>query len=304
MFAQKLNKAIQEKNSRVCVGLDPRLEWLPKQITQKAVHQHGKTFAAAASAIAEFNKQVIDTIAPFAPAVKPQIAFYEQYGPDGLIAFKQTIDYAHSLGLQVIVDAKRGDIDSTAQAYANSLLGKTDLFGQEHTCYGVDCLTVNPFLGEDSLLPFINTCKKYDTGIFILVKTSNPGSSDLQDLVIAGQTIAEKLASLVAQHAQDQIGADGYSNIGAVVGATFPDEAKLLREKMPHSIFLVPGIGSQGGKTDNIRNFFNTDGLGAIINSSRGIVFSQLGNSRDDYLQKIEKEVKKLRKEINDQLGK
>lgn len=304
MFAQKLNQKIIQKNSRVCVGLDPRLEWLPKKIKQDSQKKHGLTFKAASHAIQEFNHQIIETIAPYAAAVKPQIAFYEQYGPEGLKAFRETIKFAKRKKLVVIADTKRNDIGSTTQAYANSLLGRTNLFRKAKPCYDVDCITVNPFLGEDSLLPFIETCKKYGKGIFVLVKTSNPGSQDLQDLKIKDQTISERMAQLVNKYAQKTRNNQSYSNIGAVVGATFPREAKKLRKLMPNSVFLVPGYGTQGGKAENLKNFFNQDKLGAIVNSSRGIVFSYLQkkNGEKNYLQMIKDKAVEMRDKINNVL--
>lgn len=302
MFSTNLHHRIRTKNSRVCVGLDPRLEWLPKAILDEAQAKHGQTYKAAGAAIELFNKQVIDTVAPLVPAVKPQIAFYEQYGPEGLHAFWKTVQYAKEKDLTVIADAKRGDIDSTAQAYANAFLGTTNLFGTQTACYDVDCITVNPFLGEDSLLPFINTCRQYKKGIFILAKTSNPGSDDFQNLQVNGKTITTLVAELVQKHAQENLDTDGYSNIGAVVGATFPEEAAQLRKMLPHSIFLVPGVGQQGGGYEQIGNFFNEDGLGAIVNSSREIVFSQKEKSGDDYLEVIKHKTMAMVKNINDAL--
>jgi orotidine-5'-phosphate decarboxylase len=299
MFSTKLNQKILEKNSRACIGLDPRLEWLPENIVSAAVKNHGKTFAAAGEAITIFNKQVIDVVAEYVPVVKPQMAFYEQYGPAGLQAFWDTVRYAKEHDLLVVSDAKRGDIDSTAQAYANSLLGTTNLFETETKVYDVDCVTINPFLGEDSLIPFIETCTKHGKGIFVLAKTSNPGSADLQNLEVNGQTISTIVAKMIAKHAEQNIGSDGYSSIGAVVGATFPEEAQQLRKQLPHSIFLVPGIGAQGGDTSGLGNFFNADGLGAIVNSSRGITFSKKGHEGTDYLKLIEQETKNLVAAIN-----
>lgn len=303
MFATKLNQQIKSKNSRVCVGLDPRLEWLPEKIKSEAIKEYGETFEAAGKAIEIFNKKVIDAVAPYTAVVKPQIAFYEQYGPAGMAAFQGTVQYAHEKGLLVVVDAKRGDIDSTAQAYANSLLGKTDLFGKREFCYDVDCITVNPFLGEDSILPFIETAEKYGKGIFILVKTSNLGSKDIQDLRFGDKTVSEMVADWVEKHANKHLGENGYSSIGAVVGATFPEVAKSLRKRMPHSIFLVPGFGPQGGNLKGISNFFNDDGLGAIINSSREIVFSNKGKEQKNYLQVIESNIKTFKQSINKELG-
>lgn len=299
MFSTKLNQKILEKKSRACIGLDPRLEWLPKNIIDSAIKNHGKTFAAAGEAITVFNKQVIDVVAEFVPVVKPQLAFYEQYGPAGLQAVWDTVSYAKKHDLLVIADAKRGDIDSTAQAYANAFLGTTNLFDTETSMFDVDCITINPFLGEDSLEPFIETCSKHGKGIFVLAKTSNPGSSDLQNLEVNGQTISTIVASMIAKHAAQSKGSDDYSSIGAVVGATYPEEAQQLRKQLPHSIFLVPGMGAQGGDASGLANFFNDDGLGAIVNSSRGITFSKRGQEGTDYLQIIEQETKNLVTAIN-----
>ena len=303
MFCTRLNQSILDKNSRLCVGLDPRLEWLPKPILDRAKRKYGPTFKAAGKAISEFNKQIIDVVANIVPVVKPQMAFYEQYGPAGLEAFWETVNYAKKRKLLVIADAKRGDIDSTAQAYANSFLGKTDLFGKSKACYDVDCLTVNPFLGEDSLLPFIETCNKFKKGIFILAKTSNPGSDDFQNLQFRGKTLTRLVSELIAKHASVNLDSRGYSNIGVVVGATFPQEAKEIRQILPHSIFLVPGLGPQGGSSNGLNNFFNSDKLGAIINSSRGIVFSKNGKEGKNYLKIIEEEAKQMTKMINQEIN-
>lgn len=298
MFSQRLNQQILQKNSRLCVGLDPRLEWIPDDITNKARKKYGDTLKAAGAAVLAFNQEVIDLIAPYVAVVKPQIAFYEQYGVPGLDAFQKTINHAKEKGLLVVADAKRGDIDSTAQAYANSLLGKTNVFGAKKSIYDVDCLTVNPFLGEDSLVPFIDTCREYGKGIFILAKTSNPGSKDIQDLKVKGKTITLLIADIVNKYATEQLDEFGYSNIGVVAGATFPKEAKILRKKLAHSIFLVPGFGAQGGETQQLKSFFNQDGLGAIVNASRSITYPN-GKLGKDYKKVIEQAVIQNVKEIN-----
>lgn len=309
MFAKELNDKILKKKTPLCLGLDPRLEWLPCQIINFYKKKYGSTFKAASLTIAEFNRQVIETVAPYIPVVKLQIAFYEQYGPFGLSAFLKTINFAKKKGLLVIADVKRNDIASTAAAYANSFLGKTDVFGKLLSCYDVDCITINPFLGEDSLLPFIEICQKYGKGVFILVKTSNPGSGFIQDIKINEQSISEKIAYTVNKYAQKLKAKNySYSNIGAVVGATFPKEARKLRKIMPNSIFLVPGYGTQGGKLKDLKYFFNQDKpsesegkLGAIINSSRKIVFSyrQKPNGEENYLSIIKQETIKTIEEIN-----
>lgn len=295
MFAQKLNQAILQKKSRVCVGLDPRLDSLPESVKADAIKQYGETFEGAAEAIRVFNRQVIDVIEPFAPVIKPQLAFYEQYGPAGMAAFLDTVQYAHDQGLLVVADAKRGDIDSTAQAYAQAFLGETTLFSQKKSAFNLDCITVNPFLGQDSLKPFLNVSAEFGKGLFILVKTSNPGSKDIQDLQLGGETLSEKIAQWVASYSDQSHPGEEYGDIGAVVGATFPEEAKILRKLMPRSIFLVPGVGSQGGALNALGDFFQADGLGAIVNSSRGIVFPDEARGRKDYLKIIASKVQELR---------
>lgn len=302
MFSQKLYRAIIAKKTPLCVGLDPRLEWLPQHILQKYQKKYGAIFAAAAGAIYEFNRSVIETIAELVPVVKMQSAFYEQYGPLGMQALLDSITYAQKKGLLVIVDAKRGDIDSTAQAYANAFLGEVNLFGRSEPCYDADALTINPFLGEDSLMPFITACQQYGKGIFILVKTSNLGSRDIQDQVVGDKTISERVAAIVNKHAQkskqDQY---DYSGIGAVVGLQFPAVARQLRSIMPRSFFLVPGYGAQGGKLQNLKYFFNRDGLGAIINSSRKVIFSYRNkkDGEENYLTHIRQAAGDAIDEIN-----
>lgn len=304
MFAQKLNQAILQKKSRVCVGLDPRLDLLPEEVKADAIKQYGETFEGAAEAIRVFNRQVIDVIEPFAPVVKPQLAFYEQYGPAGMEAFLDTVQYAHDQGLLVVADAKRGDIDSTAQAYAQAFLGETTIFSQKKPAFNLDCITVNPFLGQDSLKPFLDVSAQFGKGLFILVKTSNPGSKDIQDLKFDGKTLSEEIAQWVARYSDQSNPGEEYGNIGAVVGATFPEEAKKLRKLMPRSIFLVPGIGSQGGALDALGDFFQADGLGAIVNSSRGIVFPDEARGRKDYLKIIASKAQELRDGIEKVLTK
>lgn len=301
MVSALLNKKILEKNNPSCIGLDPRLEWLPEKITRKYKEKYGFSFKAASLSIIEFNRQVIDSLCHIIPAVKPQLAFYEKYGPEGLLAFYETVKYARNKGLIVIADAKRGDIGTTAEAYAEAFLGKVNVFGKSVPCFDADFMTVNPFLGEDSLTPFIDVCEKYGKGIFVLVKTSNPGSKDFQDFKAEDQTIYLKIAKILSKYAQRERRKNNYSNIGAVVGATFPDEARVLRRVMPNTVFLVPGYGPQGAKAEDLKHFFNEDGLGAIINSSRQVVFSYLDKKggEEDYLKIIEQEAINMRNEIN-----
>lgn len=302
MFSQKLNQAILQKKTPLCVGLDPRLEWLPSSLKEAAQKKYGATFKAASEAILRFNREVIDVVASVVPAVKFQSAFFEQYGPEGLGALQDGIAYAQSKDLVVILDVKRSDIASTAQAYADAFLGSCDLFGKKQPVYDVDAITVNPFLGADSLLPFVKTCKEYGKGLFILVKTSNPGGADIQDLKINGITVAETVAGLVNRLAKGcPLDTYGYSGIGAVVGATFPQVAARLRKLLPHSIFLVPGYGSQGGEIGQLRSFFSDHRLGALINSSRAIIFSYRNrqHTEEPYQESIRRALVTAREEID-----
>lgn len=273
-FADRLLEAIEKKQNPSVVGLDPRLKQIPSFIKEEQVAKSGRTFEAAANSIFEFNKKIIDAVKDTVPAVKPQMAFYENYGAHGVRAFQQTVEYAKKAGLLVIEDAKRSDIGSTAQAYADGHLGRVDLFGEEKPGHDVDCMTVNAFLGTDGVQPFIDMIKKYGKGIFVLAKTSNPSSGEIQDLKTEGKTIYEVMGELVNKWGEGTEGSRGYSSVGAVVGATYPEQAVTLRKLMAKSIFLVPGYGAQGGGADDVVPSFNKDGFGAIVNSSRGIIFA------------------------------
>lgn len=274
MLIQTLIDAIQEKKSPIVVGLDPRLGQIPDAIKEKYFKTYGKTFKAAAESIVEFNMVIIDAVADLVPAVKPQIAFYEQYGIEGLEAYKRTCEYAQEKGLVVIGDIKRGDIGSTSDAYADGHLGFTEVEGEKHKAFSVDMVTVNPYLGDDSLKSFADRIEAHDKGMFVLVKTSNPTSSQLQNLKVEGRTIYEIVAGMVHDWTEKTPQYKGYSPIGAVVGATYPEESVRLRELMPKAYFLVPGYGAQGATGKDITGCFNKDGLGAIVNSSRGIIFA------------------------------
>ena len=225
----------------------------------------------AAEAIWQFNKEIVDKTYDLIPAVKPQIAMYEQFGIPGLVAFKKTVDYCKSKGLVVIGDIKRGDIGSTSSAYAVGHIGKVQVGSKTYAPFDEDFVTVNPYLGSDGVNPFIDVCKEEKKGLFILVKTSNPSSGEFQDQMIDGRPLYELVGEKVAQWGEDCMG-DEYSYIGAVVGATYPEMGKVLRKVMPKSYILVPGYGAQGGKGKDLVHFFNEDGLGAIVNSSRGII--------------------------------
>lgn len=291
-FADRLIAAIKQKGVPICVGLDPRLEQIPSFIKDEKVLEKGKSFEAAAEAILDFNKGIIDAVHDLVPAVKPQFAFYMQYGFSGVRAFEETCKYAQEKGLIVIADAKCNDIGSTAEAYARAFIGEMELFGE--TVAGMDCdaVTVNPYLGYDGIKPFIEICKKRGKGIFVLVKTSNPSSGDLQDRVTEDKLRNyEIVAQLLESWGADEIGASGYTSIGAVVGATYPDEAKRLRKLMPHAYFLVPGYGAQGGKAADVKYCFNEDGFGALINSSRDIIFHE---SPREAVLKMRKDLEKI----------
>lgn len=305
-YADRLINSIQGMGNPCIVGLDPRIDQMPDFIFHK--YENRSASDRIVAAISDFHKIIIKTIADIVPGVKPQMAFYEQYGLPGLQAFENTLAYAKEKGLITIVDAKRNDIGSTAQAYSNTFLGKTDIFGKKVPIYDVDCITVSPFLGEDSLIPFVKDCFEYGKGIFVLVKTSNPGSVDVQDLKIAesGEEVYIRLAKLIKKLGKGLIGKKGYSSIGAVVGATYPNEAELLRELMTNNIFLVPGYGAQGATGKDIVNCFNPDKLGAVVNASRSITYNYGSNtiSEADFVKSIEKNTQDMIADINGALDK
>ncbi len=267
----KLAEKIQRTGAPIVVGLDPMLSYVPEHIQKKAFKEFGETLEGAAEAIWQFNKEIVDKTYDLIPAVKPQIAMYEQFGIEGLKVYKRTVDYCKSKGLIVIGDIKRGDIGSTSAAYAVGHLGKVKVGSRTYAGFDEDFATVNPYLGSDGVKPFIEVCKEEKKGLFILVKTSNPSSGEFQDRLIDGKPLYELVGEKVAQWGQDCMG-DSYSYIGAVVGATYPEQGKLLRRVMPKSFILVPGYGAQGGQGKDLVHFFNEDGLGAIVNSSRGII--------------------------------
>ena len=263
---------IKKTQAPIVVGLDPMLNYIPEQVQKKAFEEKGETLAGAAEAIWQFNKAIVDTIYDLIPAVKPQIAMYEQFGVEGVIVFKKTVDYCKEKGLVVIGDVKRGDIGSTSEAYAVGHLGKVQVGSQTYAGFDEDFATVNPYLGSDGVKPFIKVCKENNRGIFVLVKTSNPSSGELQDKLVDGKPLYELVGKMVDEWGSDCIGESGYSEVGAVVGATYPEQGKILRAIMPRTYILVPGYGAQGGKGKDLVHFFNEDGLGAIVNSSRGII--------------------------------
>lgn len=267
----KLVAKIKKTGAPVVVGLDPMLDYVPEHILKKSFEKYGETLEGAGDAIFEFNKGIIDATYDLIPAVKPQIAMYEQFGIPGMVAFKRTVDYAKSKDLVVIGDVKRGDIGSTSAAYATAHLGGVNVGLHNLKGFDEDFATVNPYLGTDGIKPFIEVCKEENKGLFILVKTSNPSSGEFQDQLIDGKPLYEKVAEKVAEWGEAHMG-DDYSYVGAVVGATYPEVGKVLREVMPKAYILVPGYGAQGGTADGLKPYFNEDGLGAIVNSSRGII--------------------------------
>lgn len=272
MINQLISK-IKETNAPIVVGLDPMLKYVPEYIRQQAYAEYGETLEGAAEAIWQYNKGIVDAVYDLIPAVKPQVAMYEQFGIPGMIAFKRTVDYCKEKGLVVIGDIKRGDIGSTSEAYAVGHLGKVRIGDKSYAGFDEDFVTVNPYLGSDGVKPFTSICAGEKKGIFVLVKTSNPSSGEFQDRLIDGKPLYELVGEKVRDWGAECMPESGdYSYVGAVVGATYPEQGKLLRKVMPHTFILVPGYGAQGGKGSDLVHFFNEDGLGAIINSSRGII--------------------------------
>lgn len=270
MISQLISK-IQKTKAPICVGLDPMLSYVPEQIIQKSFAEFGETLEGAADAVWQFNKEIIDATYDLIPAVKPQIAMYEQFGLEGLKVYAKTVDYCQEKGLIVIGDVKRGDIGSTSTAYAMGHIGSVKVGTKTLHGFHTEFITVNPYLGTDGVKPFVDVCNAEDKGIFVLVKTSNPSSGEFQDKLIDGTPLYELVAEKVVEWGNQSM--DGtYSNVGAVVGATYPEMSKILRKKMPHTYFLVPGYGAQGGTAEDLKYCFNEDGLGAIVNSSRGII--------------------------------
>ena len=270
MIRQLIEK-IQKTKAPICVGLDPMLSYVPEHIQAAAFEQYGETLEGAAEAIWQFNKEIVDHTFDLIPSVKPQIAMYEQFGIEGLKVYKRTVDYCKEKGLVVIGDAKRGDIGSTSAAYAAGHIGSVQVGSKTYSGFDTDFLTVNPYLGTDGVKPFVEVCNTHDRGLFVLVKTSNPSSGEFQDRLIDGRPLYEWVAEKVVEWGSASMDGD-YSNVGAVVGATYPEMSRILRNLMPNTYFLVPGYGAQGGTAEDLKHCFNKDGLGAIVNSSRGII--------------------------------
>ncbi|MCR4591148.1 MAG: orotidine-5'-phosphate decarboxylase [Lachnospiraceae bacterium] len=303
----KLIKKIKETNAPVCVGLDPNLSFVPEHIKKAAFEKCGETPEGAGEAIFNFNKGIVDAVYDLIPAVKPQIAMYEQFGIPGLQAFKDTVDYCHEKGLLVIGDIKRGDIGNTSASYAKAHIGEIEIGEKKFRLFDEDFCTVNPYLGSDGVMPFTDVCKISDRGIFVLVKTSNKSSGEFQDRTVDGKPLYEIVAEHVEKWGLETM-EDGYSNVGAVVGATYPEMGKALRKIMPHACILVPGYGAQGGKAEDLKGFFNQDGLGAIVNSSRGIIAAYTKEPYKDrfdemhYAEAAREAVKDMVRDINGNL--
>ena len=300
--ADRVIEKVNEKKNPTIIGLDPRFDMIPLFITEEAVGKYGSSLKAVAESYKIFNRRIIDITCGVAGFVKPQCAFYEQAGAEGIIALKDTIDYARLKGMIVILDGKRNDIGTTAEAYTKSYLAKYPFEGINENYFDADFLTVTPYLGSDGILPFVKTCKDDDKGIFVLVKTSNISSGEFQDQVVnqSGEKIYELAAKKVDLWGKELVGKKGYSSIGAVVGATYPQEAKVLRILMPNTIFLVPGYGAQGGTAKAVMPCFNKDGYGALINSSRGITFPYKDRSisEEEFDEKVLKAALDMKEDI------
>ena len=298
---------IKETNNPTVMGLDPRYEMLPECIKNK----YGKDVKSVCEGILEYNKALIDSVCDIVPAVKPQIAFYEMFGIDGMECFKETCKYAKEKGMIVIADIKRGDIGTTAQGYSNAYLGETLVGDETRSFYDIDWVTVNPYLGIDGIKPFIEDCKKYNKGIFILVKTSNKSSGELQDLKLEdGKAVYEKVAELVNSWGEELIGEYGYSSVSSVVGATYPVQLETLRKIMPASYFLIPGYGAQGGKAEDIALGFDENGLGGIVNASRSLMCAYKSDrwkdefTDEEYAKATRAEAIRMRDELNSAIQK
>ena len=298
----ELIEKIKETQNPTVIGLDPRYEMIPEVIRNK----YPQTLEGVAKAIVEFNKKLIDATYDIIPAVKPQIAFYEMYGLEGMKAFEETCKYAKQKGMLVIADIKRGDIGTTAKAYSNAFLGKTKIGDKEESIFDVDFVTLNPYMGLDSVKPFIEDCVTYNKGVFILAKTSNPSSGDLQDVKLEdGEEVYIKVAKLIKEWGKDLIGENGYSSVAAVVGATYPDQLEEIRKVAPNTFFLIPGYGAQGGKAEDIALAFDKNGLGGIVNSSRGLMCAYKSEiwkdkySEEEFDKATRAEAIRMREELN-----
>ena len=304
-FDRLIDSIIRMQNPTVA-GLDPKLDYVPASIKNACFEKYGKTLEGAAAALLAFNKAIIDEIYDIVPAIKPQAAYYEMYGWQGVKALAETIAYAQSKGMFVITDGKRNDIGTTMEAYATAHLGTTDIAGESVSAFGADALTINGYLGTDGIKPLAQVCAAQDKGIFVLVKTSNPSSGELQDMKLEnGVTVYEQMGRMCEGWGADLMGKYGYSAVGAVVGATYPEQLAEMREKAPHTFFLVPGYGAQGGGAQDAKNAFDKNGLGAIINSSRGIMcaWKKQGLTEEDFAQAARTEALRMKEDILNTIG-
>ncbi len=306
MSMDRLIEGIVKTQNPTVVGLDPKLSYIPEYLRQQAFAEHGETLEGAAAAFLAFNLGIIDAIYDVVPAVKPQAAYYEALGWPGVRALCETIAYARKKGMFVITDGKRNDIGSTMEAYAQAHLGTTVVAGSSYTPFGADCLTVNGYLGTDGITPLLPLCREGDKGIFVLVKTSNPSSGELQDKLIEGQPVYLHMGRNCERWGQEAMGKYGYSSVGAVVGATYPDQLMQLRKALPHTFFLVPGYGAQGGGARDVAGGFDERGLGAVINSSRGIIcaWQKGGWKPEQYAQAAREEALRMQRDITSLLPK
>ena len=300
-FNRLIDKIIELKNPTVA-GLDPKLEYVPQYIRDKYYEQYGKTLEAAAEALYEYNTGLIDAFCDIVPAVKPQMAYYEMYGWQGVRTFERTVRYAQSKGMYVITDGKRNDIGATMEAYAAGHLGVTDIGGEEVEAFGADALTVNGYLGSDGITPLLKVCAARDKGIFVLVKTSNPSSGELQNLELKGnESVYARMAVMCDEWGKELPGKYDFTGVGAVVGATYPEQLAEIRTEHPSIFFLVPGYGAQGGGAKGLVGAFNKDGLGAVVNSSRAIMcaYKKEGCDERDFAGAARREALRMKDDIN-----
>ncbi|HHV50125.1 MAG TPA: orotidine-5'-phosphate decarboxylase [Clostridiales bacterium] len=305
MSLDRLIESIKRTGNPTVAGLDPKLDFIPDFIVKESFSKYGETLEGAADALLTFNKGLIDGLCDIVPAVKPQAAYYEMYGWYGVRALYETIKYAKEKGMYVIADGKRNDIGSTMEAYAAAFLGTTKAGSGEFEAFGADALTVNGYLGSDGIMPLVDVCRKFDKGIFVLVKTSNPSSGELQDRLIDGEPVYLMMGRMCEEWGRNLPGKYGYSGVGAVVGATWPQQLKELRDKLPHTFFLVPGYGAQGGSAGDIKGAFDKEGLGAVINSSRGIMcaWKKEGCAPEDYAMAARREALRMKQDITAVIG-
>jgi orotidine 5''-phosphate decarboxylase, subfamily 2 len=302
----RMIEKIMEKQNPTVVGLDPKLAFIPEYIKKESFEKYGVGFEGAAAAILEYNKGIIDAICDIVPAIKPQAAYYEMYGWQGMKTLTETVQYAKDKGMFVIMDGKRNDIGPTMEAYAAGHLGKTEVAGEQLAAFDADALTVNGYLGTDGIQPTIKVCKEEDGGIFVLVKTSNPSSGELQDRKLEdAKSVYQAMGEMCEKWGEELPGKYGYSGIGCVVGATYPEQLESLRKALPHTFFLVPGYGAQGGGADDILGAFDENGLGAIVNSSRAVLcaWHKENCPETDYAQAARREALRMQEEIVGKIG-